>query len=382
MKPEILFWFSLSFIVYTYLGYPLLLYFIALLRPQNIRKIRSLEPPTISVVIAVKDEADRVIQRLTNLCTQDYPLEKLEIIVISDGSKDETEAKVRQFQGQNCVPTPAVRLLVQPESMGKAMALNAGVNSASGEIIIFTDCRQTFASDTIRELAVNFSDNTVGCVSGELHFIESHASKIEVEMGAYWRYEKMIRRLESTTGSVVGATGAVYGIRRNLYTAIPQGTLLDDVYCPLQCYLRGGRVVFDGKAKAYDIVSDGVTTEWKRKVRTLAGNWQLFSLIKELRNPLSFGLWWKFYSHKVARLLVPFLLPVVFFTSEVSQDGFYSLMAGVQVLFYFLVLVAAIFPSLRKQKVIGLSYFFFVLNLAAVIGWWRWFRGDLEKCWR
>ena len=382
MKPEILFWFFLSFIVYTYLGYPLLLYLFALVRPQSVRKIHSVEPPSISVVIAVKNEARWIHDRLVNLCTQDYPLENLEIIVISDGSMDDTEEIVRQFQKENCATIPIVRLLVQPKSIGKSMALNVGVNSASGEIIIFTDCRQIFAPDTIRELAANFSDNNVGCASGELHFVESQESKIEVEMGAYWKYEKMIRKLESLTGSVVGATGAVYAIRREMYTPMPQGTLLDDVYCPLQCYLRGGRVVFDSEAKAYDVVSDGVGTEWKRKVRTLAGNWQLFSFIKELRDPLSFGLWWKFYSHKVARLLVPFLLPVVFLTSVVSQGGFYSLMVGLQVFFYSLVLVAAIFPSLRKQRFIGLSYFFFVLNLAAAVGWWRWLRGDLAKCWR
>lgn len=382
MNTELLFWFSSLFILYTYLGYPFFLYVFALLRPQGINKKHVEDPPSVSVVIAVKDEASRISRRLANLCTQEYPLEKLEIIVVSDGSLDETEAIVRQFQEQKANTTPAIRLIVLSESLGKAMALNAGVGSASGEIIIFTDSRQTFAPDTIRELSANFYDTAVGCASGELLFVENHDSKLEVEMGVYWRYEKMIRRFESATGSVVGATGAVYGIRRALYSPMPKGTLLDDVYCPLQCYLRGGRVIFDGKARAYDTVSDRIKTEWKRKVRTLAGNWQLFSLIKELHNPLSFSLWWKFFSHKVARLLVPFLLPVVFVTSAASQGSLYSALVILQILFYSLVLAAAAFPNLRKQRIVGLSYFFFVLNWAALVGWWRWLRGDLEKCWR
>ncbi len=382
MMPELLFWSSFGFILYTYLGYPLLLHLYACLRPQVIRKSYSSDPPTISVVIAVKDEASRISQRLDNLCSQEYPPAKLEIIVVSDGSRDTTEDVVRLFQGLGSDAGPAVILLAQQESLGKAMALNTGVNRATGELIVFTDCRQIFAPDTLWELAANFSDETVSCVSGELHFVESQESRIEVEMGAYWRYEKLIRKLESISGSVVGATGAVYAIRRKMYHPIPQGTLLDDVYCPLQCYLQGGRIIFDNNARAYDTVSDRMSNEWTRKVRTLAGNWQLFSLIKALHNPMVFRLWWKFFSHKVARLLVPFLLPVVFLSSGISDGAFYSGMFGLQSLFYCVVVTAAIFPIIRKQRLVGLSYFFIVMNVAAVVGWWRWLRGDLEKCWK
>ena len=177
-------------------------------------------------------------------------------------------------------------------------------------------------------------------------------------------------------------TGAVYGVRRELYRNIPPETLLDDLYCPLQVYLQDKRVLFCREAKAYDTVSENVGEEWRRKVRTLAGNWQLFSLIKEVRNPCKFGLWWKFYSHKISRLIVPFLLPVVFICSSLMDNLFYTALFWLQVVFYGCALSAMLFKRLQKNRLISLCYFFCVLNAAALVGFYHWIRGDLTKCWK
>jgi hypothetical protein len=191
----------------------------------------------------------------------------------------------------------------------------------------------------------------------------------------------MIRKLESVSGSVVGVTGAVYAMRAALWRQIPPETLLDDLYCPMSCFWQGYRVLFDGGARAYDLVSADVGAEWQRKVRTLAGNWQLFSLFPELSRLRNLPRWWRFYSHKVSRLVVIFLLPVVLVTSFLAAGTVFRAFFWGQLVWYIVLVCAALVPGLRRQKLIGLSYFFMVLNCAAAVGWWRWFRRDLANCW-
>ncbi len=306
---------SFFFILYTYLGYPLYLWVLTKVARKNIAKAENF--PTVSVVVAAHNEERNIAARLDNLILQDYPADKYEIIIVSDGSTDGTSQVVQSYQ------SVGVRLIELSESHGKAVALNFGVASATGEIIVFTDSRQQFKPGTVRELAANFSDSTVGCVSGELIFIEDVESQIRVEMGAYWKYEKMIRRMESSIGSVVGATGAIYAIRRDLYQPLPEGTILDDVLTPMRIVMQGYRTVFEKGAQAFDIVSKDTNQEWKRKVRTLAGNWQLLSLEPKLLSPLRNPLLFRFLSHKIFRLLVPVALVLILVSGVLSEGKVY-----------------------------------------------------------
>lgn len=382
MTLKITFWMSLCFIAYTYLGYPLLLYFFSRVRYIPVLQKKLQDLPEVSVIIAARNEGERIYSRLENLLAQDYPQDKIEILVISDGSGDNTVEQVKKIQAEKHVDTALIKLFQVPGGQGKPAALNRGVSEAKGEVIVFADCRQIFAADTVRRLIDNFSDEKVGCVSGELVFRESLESDIEKEMGLYWDYEKHIRKLECKTGSVVGATGAVYAIRRTLFRPIPEETILDDLWCPLQCYYQGYRILFDSKAVAYDTVSKNVQNEWHRKVRTLAGNWQLFSLFGTALIPVRFRLWWKFYSHKIARLVVPFLLPVVFLGSGLLEGKLYLLLFWLQIASYSVVLAGFIFPFLKKNRVVGLFNFFMVLNVAAAVGWFRWLKGDFTAGWK
>ncbi len=379
---QIIFWTSLLFIAYTYLGYPLLLYIFSRIRfiPVIRKKMENL--PKISIIIAAKNEGELIYQRLKNLLAQDYPQDKVEIIVISDGSEDDTVELVLKIRSEHSQENAIIKFLELDLGQGKPSALNRGVALATGDFLVFADCRQSFAKDTVRRLIENFSDKKVGCVSGELLFRESLESDIEKEMGFYWKFEKIIRKLECKTGSVVGVTGAVYAMRRSLFRTIPKETLLDDLYCPLQCYYQGYRVLFDARAKAYDTVSDNVQKEWQRKVRTLAGNWQLFSLFGAALIPVRFRLWWKFYSHKIARLVVPFLLPIVLLCSGLIDGELYQLLFWLQIVSYSVVLAGVVFPFLKKNRIVGLCYFFMVLNFAAVVGWYRWLKGDFTKGWK
>ena len=378
---QFLFWFSILLILYTYVGYPLHIWVLARLFPRPVLKG---DPSTVasqvSIVISARNEQTRIKQRIENLLTQDYPPELLEIIIVSDGSTDNTIVTVQQLIVEHA--DSKIELLILNENKGKPTALNAGIEIAKGEFIVFTDCRQTFKPDVIRQLIANFEDPDVGCVSGELNFWQDSDSQIEAEIGAYWKYEKFIRKNESASGSVVGATGAIYAIRKELYRLLPTAALIDDVLTPLNLAKQGKRIVFDGAAVAYDVVSDDATQEGQRKVRTLAGNWQLINLCDGLFNPIVNPLCWRFIGHKFLRLLVPFALLTLLLTSFTQNSWFAQLFGWCQIVGYFFVCVAHFSPSFRKFRLVNIAYFFTVLNLAAFFGFCRWISNTHEGTWQ
>jgi biofilm PGA synthesis N-glycosyltransferase PgaC len=369
-----LFWISLFLVFYAYAGYPLLLRIYA--GWGKIKDNRRNYQPFVSVVIAVLNEEATIRSRLENLLKQDYPKEKLDIVVVSDGSADRTCEMVRQFAFQGVV------LLELTARQGKALALNAGVAEAKGELVVFADARQRFAPDAISALASNFSDPEVGCASGELFFVRDNTSLIEEEMGAYWNYEKWVRKMESATGSVVGATGAIYAIRRALYRPLPPDTILDDVLTPLTVIGLGYRCMFDNSAVAYDIISKNASQEWRRKVRTLAGNWQLMSLRPRLFVPWSNPIWWRFVSHKILRLLVPFALVSVAVSGLLIAGGLYMGVSLVLMLLCLCAAAGALIPSARMFKLMSVNFFFMVMNAAVLGGFLLWISGRCGSTWR
>lgn len=350
---------------------------LALLRMVRTRPVNKSDwEPTVTVVIAARNEEQIIENRIKNILGQEYPAEKIEVVVVSDGSTDRTVEVLDSLE------FGSVKVVALANSQGKAMAVNEGVLQAGGEIIVFTDARQKFAPDAIKQLVANFTDQGVGCVSGELFFLQDGESSVAAEMGAYWKYEKWIRKAEGQTGSVVGATGAIYAIRRALYRPLSPGTLLDDVMTPLVIAQSHFRVVFEGGSHAFDIVSKDVSQEWKRKVRTLAGNWQLLSLRPSLLFPWCNPLWWRFLSHKIARLLVPFAMIGALAASCVLDGLLYRMALTGQLLLYVAAAAAGTMPQIRKVKLLNLCYFLVVMNLAALVGFWRWVTGQSATAWK
>jgi cellulose synthase/poly-beta-1,6-N-acetylglucosamine synthase-like glycosyltransferase len=363
---EGLFWASAAVILYTYFGYPLLIWVVGFLRAKPVAKAEFL--PKVSVVIACHNEAQNVARRLSNLLASDYPSELVEVIVVSDGSTDSTAEVARQFG------SPAVKLFWYSPRQGKAAALNLGVARACGEVIVFADARQQFDPAAIRALVANFADPAVGAVSGELILQESNGSA--VGPGLYWRYETLIRKSEGRAGSVMGATGAIYAIRRELWKPLPIGAILDDVYTPMQIAMSGYRVVFEEGARAFDSVADSTQREFRRKVRTLAGNYQLCQLMPRLLVP---GSWLvlQFWSHKLFRLAAPIFMVVLFVSNAVLvfewHDGaaglLFSLMLAVQFLYLAgLAVAVCVRRTNHRIKLLNLAYTFSVMNLAAIVG--------------
>lgn len=303
-----------------------------MLFPRRVNKELPSPLPAVSVIIAARNEEKTIGRRIENLLEQDYPKDKMEIIIVSDGSTDATNEIVgRYVAGLGAEASsaqegsPSLKLLALSENQGKPHALNLGMKEANGDFVVFTDARQQFKPDALRELIGNFSDKEVGCVSGELVFYEDSDSSIKAEMGTYWDYEKWIRKKEAAVASVAGATGAIYAIRKELYRAIPDDTLLDDVLIPMNIVLSGYRTIFDAKAIAYDIVSKDMAQEKNRKIRTLAGNWQLIARYRALWSPFANPIFLQFISHKVFRLLVPFFFVALLFSGLLATGIIYKL---------------------------------------------------------
>jgi poly-beta-1,6-N-acetyl-D-glucosamine synthase len=331
-----LFWGAAAVIGYAYVGYAAWLW---VRSRRQVRLVQSAGSASVSIVMAVRNEAAVVEGKLKNLLELNYPLDQVEIVVVSDGSTDGTNFILRGVAG-----TSRAKLILNAESRGKAASLNDAIRAATGEIVVFTDARQKIERDAVRFMLENFADPQVGCVSGELMLGDPESGQTSRGMGLYWRIEKKIREMESATGSVVGATGALYAVRRNLLVELPPETILDDVYIPMHVLKQGARVIFEPRARVWDIPDLGMEREFARKVRTLSGNYQLLKLSPWLlgsSNPVWFG----FVSHKLIRLMVPFALAALLVSSAMLPGGVYRLALIFQVAFYALGAWALVGPK-------------------------------------
>jgi cellulose synthase/poly-beta-1,6-N-acetylglucosamine synthase-like glycosyltransferase len=356
----LLFWLSIALVAYVYAGYPLMLRLWAWhcgLRIADCGFIEDL--PGVSIVIAARNEGPRLAARIENLLALDYPADRRQIVVVSDGSTDNTRDVLARYDGLvDAVTIPA---------SGKALALNAGVAQARFDVIVFADARQVFASDALVELVAPLSDPAVGAVTGELlldaespcrragrdrralerrQAVRDHGTDRRIDerrltvrstiadgVGLYWKYEKQIRRLESAIDSTLGATGAIYAMRRALFSPLPADTVLDDVLTPMRVVLAGFRVVFNERARAFDRAAIDADAEARRKVRTLAGNYQILALEPRLLLPWRNRVWLQYLSHKIGRLVVPYAMLTMFCASVVLAVDhlFYALVLGGQV---------------------------------------------------
>jgi cellulose synthase/poly-beta-1,6-N-acetylglucosamine synthase-like glycosyltransferase len=343
---EVLFWSAFGVTVYVYFGYPLLLAAWARLAPKPVQ--RSAVTPGVSIVIAARNEAHDLQARIENLLACDYPADRLQIIVVSDGSTDVTPDILGFYRGQ-------IDAVLLPPG-GKARALNAGVERAIHDVLVFTDARQRFAPDAIRALVAPLADPLIGGVCGEL-LLDCEAgegtSTIGDGVGAYWRYEKWLRRQESLVGSTLGSTGAIHALRRELWQPLPAETILDDVLAPMQAVLSGSRVVFEGTARAYDRAAPQAAKEFQRKTRTLAGNYQILRLQPRLLLPFVNPVWLQFVSHKLGRLVVPYALVVLLLTSGIlaTYRSIYAMAFAAQVAFYGLALYGAVLDRRGRESV-------------------------------
>jgi cellulose synthase/poly-beta-1,6-N-acetylglucosamine synthase-like glycosyltransferase len=326
----------------------------------------------VSIVLAVHNEQANLPRRLQEFADS---LKATgisgEIIVVSDGSTDGTAAIARNH--------PGVQLVELAQNQGKAAALNAGCAIAKNDILLFADARQQWAADALSRLLENFADPEIGAVSGDL-IIESSPGVL-AGVSLYWRYEKWLRKQESKLHSTVGVTGAICGVRRQLFRPIPPGTLLDDVYWPLQVALQGYRVIHDERARALDRFPDKARDEFRRKVRTLSGNFQLFTRLPAVLIPWRNPLWLQTVSHKLLRLLAPWLLLAALAISGLLPGTAFSIAFWMQVSFYLIGLAGLIPVVAKRSRLASAAGSFLVLNAAAWLAFWTWITGQAGRSW-
>jgi cellulose synthase/poly-beta-1,6-N-acetylglucosamine synthase-like glycosyltransferase len=374
---ECVFWAAAALTLYTYLGYPAWMYLRGRLRPHPWRQAPIL--PSVSVIVAVHNGAALLARKIDHLLALDYPHDQIEIIVVSDGSTDGTD------QVLEAARHPRLKSIVCRDHRGKAAALNSGIASARGEILVFVDARPRLQTDSLRFLVSHFADPRVGCAAGQLKLGENGSDPgMKAVTGLYWRFEQWIRNCEAQVDSTIGVYGGFYAARRELVQPLPEGTILDDLLQCLNIIRQGYRCVSDERACVYDAWPETSRSEFNRKVRTLAGNFQMLQLapwVLSHQNRLCFEL----ISHKVLRLVVPLLLAAILIASALlaSRSPVYGVVLAAQIALYILAALGAGRSIPVLNRVAGPANAFCMLNAAVVVGFYKFLftRGPLWKIW-
>lgn len=357
-----LFWSSVGLLIYTYFLFPLLVAARAVLRPRPHREANI--TPSVSVIIAAHNEEAVIGPKLENLLSLDYPRDCLEVIVASDGSDDGTNELVRTYERQG------VRLLALPRQ-GKAAALNAAVAEAKGEILVFSDANSIYAPGALRALVRPFADPTVGGVAGNQVYRPAPEASLAGEgEKQYWGLDRQLKLYESAAGNVISATGAIYAIRRELFTPVAEG-VTDDFYTSTGVIAQGYRLVFAPQAIAYEAVAGKSGDEFGRKVRVITRGLRGVLLRRELLDPRRHGFYaLQLFSHKVLRRLVavPLLLPALVSPLLWARGALYRLATLGQALFYGLAAagIAAERSGRKLHRLLALPAYFSLVNVAAL----------------
>lgn len=368
---------SVALALYPLLGYPLLISLIGVLRPRPV--VRRPHSPGVTILIPAYNEAECIAATIENKLQQQYPPDKLQVIVVSDGSDDGTDDIVRGYAAQG------VLLLRREPRRGKAAALNAAMRAARGEIIVFSDANARFANDAVARLVENFADPRVGYVTGELSVLHRAGNRTGEGASGYIRYENWLRLSESRAGSVIGVNGGVDAMRRALYNDVPDDQITDFVL-PLQVIVAGSRVVYDPSARSSEEANEELGSEFRMRVRValraMRGLWYMRRVLNPLRYPLAAFC---VMSHKVVRYLTFVFLIVAFATSSVlalRSPGF-RLLWQLEVLALALAALGLMrgLPSFVRRMT-GLASYFLVTNVAFAVATVRFLRGDAMATWR
>jgi cellulose synthase/poly-beta-1,6-N-acetylglucosamine synthase-like glycosyltransferase len=384
----LLFWLCVGLVAYAYAGYPLMVALISRrfgCDPWQANPADDDACPPLTVVVAAYDEEARIAARIADILAQDYPPERLHVLVVSDGSRDRTA----EVAAAAAIDDSRVVVLDLPVNGGKAAALNAAMAQVMTDIVVFTDARQTFGSGALRALVVGFADPDVGAVSGELVIDNAVVASADGSadapqaVGLYWRMEKRLRGDEARLGWLHGVSGAIYALRRDLFRPLPPGTILDDMWVPLHVALAGRWVWMARDAIAHDHISASAREEFSRKLRTLAGNWQLLARLPVLLHPSRNPVFLAWFSHKFLRLMVPWALLLALLASALVPHPFYRFAFYAQLLCYLWAAIGLQLPRLAARMPLSPAAGTFVmLNAAALLSLPASLAPDASRLWK
>jgi cellulose synthase/poly-beta-1,6-N-acetylglucosamine synthase-like glycosyltransferase len=376
LGAQIIFWLAAASILYVYAGYPVLLSVIAAFHRRKLP-----DPgytPFISVLIAACNEEANIETKLQRTSELDYPADRMEILVLSDGSQDQTDEMVRRF------PDPRVRLVRIPERRGKTNAQNVGVKQAKGEVLIFSDATTTYHPSALRHLAANYRDPAVGAASGRYQYFESkNGSPTGLGTIAFWNYENQIKVWQSRIRTLSGCCGCIYSVRRSVYTDLAPD-IISDLVQPLWVIQQGYKVVFEDRALAYEETTESTPEEFSMRVRVITRGMRGLLSVPRLLKP------WKYpwialqlFSHKILRWLIPlFLLVLLAAAAVLYNQPFFRAFLLLQLFFYGLALLQLAVPMHRWWKPLGVPLYFCTLNAAAMLGVIELVRGRKYVVWQ
>jgi cellulose synthase/poly-beta-1,6-N-acetylglucosamine synthase-like glycosyltransferase len=375
----IAFWLSAGIIIYVYAGYPVVLVTLrALLRRPGRGETspldRDRQTPMVSLLVAAYNEGDVIEAKVRNALAMDYPADRLEIVVASDGSRDATAEIVGQFTDD-----PRVRLFNYPENRGKLHVLNDTIPHLRGQIVAFSDASSMLAPDALRRLLAHFADSHVGAVSGVYQLTEQDQAVHGMPEALYWRYETFLKLQETALGSILGCHGSLYAIRKDLYPFPDPRTINDDYTIPLRILQRGYRIAYEPAAVATEPAKE--MSGFSRRVRIMTGNFDQLRELPALFRP--FRPWELFFSlsHKAGRLIVPWAMIVAFITNLGLLDrSFYRGTLGIQIGFYALAGAGALWPL--RPEVLRLPYYYCMVNIAAIVGLYYAISRQSTRAWK
>ena len=371
--------------LYAYLGYPFVLFILAsfvqtardayYLLYRRDRRSNLQAWPRVSVIIAAYNEEKTIGRTIAHCLALDYPPDQLEVILGSDGSTDDTVEIAQRYEGER------VRVLPFTERRGKLAVVRDCVGQATGDLLVFTDANTSLEFMSVRNLARHFRNPRVGAVCGELRLVTPEGKP--ANEGCYWRYEMILKILESRLDSVLGANGAIYAVRTSLLPSIPENTITEDFVIPMKVRAARARVAYDPEAVAYEEVPAGVADEFRRRVRIGAGNWQALRECSELLLPWKGFVAFAFWSHKVLRWFTPFLLPVAFLANLFLLDyPFWRAVFLAQLAFYACALIGNVLQAVRLPAgPLRLASYFVAINTALGVGFVKGAFGLQQAAW-
>ncbi|WNG22114.1 glycosyltransferase family 2 protein [Cystobacter fuscus] len=383
---ELVFWCAAVLLVHTYFFYPLVLFAMDGVAQvaHNLRYMRSGAnqrraqpvgvPPRVSLVVAAYNEASCIQQKLGNSLALNYPAERFEVLIGSDGSSDGTDELVMACTDERVRLSAAAR-------GGKTSVLNRCIPMAGGDIVVLSDANTMIEPEALQRLVRHFEDPEVGAVCGQLRLY--NPTKAEYEESTYWTYESLIKFYEGKRGAVMGANGGLYAIRRSLFQPLPASTIVDDFVIPLRILEQGYKVVYEPEAVAHEETTEDYDKEFGRRARIAAGNFQSLRMVPRLLSPLAGFPAFAFWSHKLLRWCAPALMALAFLANLFLVNSiFYRFTLVGQVLFYGLALLGktgALKGSARR--VASVAYYFVTMNLAIAVGFWRFLRNSQRAAW-
>ncbi len=373
---QIVFWTCTGTLAYVYLGYPLIVYLVSRIFPKDVR--RDEIEPRVTVLITAFNEENDIREKLENTLAIDYPADKIEILVASDGSTDRTDDIVKELENRG------VRLFRQEGRVGKTETQNKAVERATGEIILFSDATTKYTTDVFRRLLPAFADESVGCVAGRLVYVDDAQTNVGTGARSYWNYETFLKSAESRACSLIGASGCLYAVRRSAYEPMYAEACSDFLICT-EIYRKGLRSVFEPDAVCFEHTNRRASDEMRMRVRVISQTFTDLWRNRDMLNPVKSGFYAiQLISHKVLRYAVPFVMLALFISNGILAGSHivFSMTFALQVLFYAMALAGWLLERIAVRLTILVIPLYFVLaNLASAIAFYKFLRGETYTRW-